>query len=400
MAQNTPHESPIPRATDPVVLAIHGGAGVLSSAEMAEYGHTRQDYERELARALAAGYAVLRNRLQQEPRDFAADNTTLDMVEAAIRVLEDCELFNAGRGGTFNTDGEIELDAAIMQGRMDPPDNPSTGHYPPADAMPWAGLGRRDPRKPAGAVAAVKHLKNPIAAARAVLEMPDRRHVLLVGAGAEAYVLREDVRARHGIERVENIYFWTPYRLKQIERYQQRLFAEHAPPSARFGTVGAVAAIGPGVLKDLDQEFAANAYSTTFGPSTVAAGTSTGGHTHKLPGRIGDSPLIGAGTYADDRACGVSCTGTGELFIRHVAAYDVAARMLYGGQDVPTAASGTIASLPDEAGGVGGLIALDPRGNCAFAMSALCPGMYRGYVTATGKIFTAIYRDEALARQE
>jgi L-asparaginase / beta-aspartyl-peptidase len=337
------------------VLVIHGGAGVLAEKEIKALGLTREDFEQALAQALAAGYQALQR-----------GKTSVDAVEAAIRVLEDCELFNAGRGAAFTSDGRVELDAAIMEGNMQ-----------------GRGEGKKDPRKRAGAVAAVTHIKNPISAARAVMEMDGSRHVLLVGDGAEAFAFTEANRTKYQIERVSNLYFWTDRRLQQVRTLFQEEAARSrknaaAPPPARpadwrLGTVGAVA---------LD------------GKKKLAAGTSTGGLTSKLPGRVGDSPILGAGTYADDRACGVSGTGTGEVFLRHAVAHDVVARMLYGGKPVGDAVRETIAELPDEDGGVGGLIALDVAGRHAFGMSAKSDGMFRGYVTEDGQIYVAIYASE------
>jgi len=271
--------------------------------------------------------------------------------------------YNAGRGAVFNHDGRVELDAALMEGKME-----------------GSGEAKRDPRKRAGAISGVTHVKNPISAARAVMEMDGGKHVMLVGEGAEAFVLNDANRAKYHIERVSNLYFWTDRRVKQIrdvyEKEQhppKRMTAAPQPAELRFGTVGAVA---------VDSR------------KNIAAGTSTGGVTNKLPGRVGDSPIIGAGTYADDRACGVSCTGTGEVFIRHAVAYDIVARMLYAKSPVGEAVKATIESIPDEAGGVGGLIALDREGRHAFGMSKKSEGMFRGYVTENGDIFVAIYAKE------
>ncbi|VTS05575.1 isoaspartyl peptidase/L-asparaginase family protein [Tuwongella immobilis] len=337
------------------VLVIHGGAGPMSEAEMTAAGLGRAEFEAVLAQSLAAGY-----------ERYLQKRTSVEIVESAIRVLEDSELFNAGRGAVLTADGRAELDASIMEGR-------TTG----------TGPGKRDPRKRAGAVTGVTHVKNPISAARAVMEMPDSRHLLLAGAGAEEYVLSEAVRTRFDIQAVSNLYFWTDRQVTTIRNRHRRETegkpmgaanseADHAQAEAkqRFGTVGAVARDTQGQL---------------------AAGTSTGGMTGKATGRIGDSPIIGAGTYADDRACGVSCTGTGELFIRHAVAHDVVARMLYGKATLKEAVSQTIAQLPDEPGGVGGLIALTPSGEHQFGMTPLTDGMYRGYVTSEGEIVVAIF---------
>lgn len=344
-----------------VVLVIHGGAGVITEEEMKAEGLTRREFEHALVRSLAAGYDALKRK----------GGTSVDAVEAAVRVMEDCDLFNAGVGAAFNSDGRVELDAAIMEGKM-------TGH----------GEGKQDPRRRAGAVAAVTHIKNPISAARAVMEMEGSRHVLLVGDGAERFSLEEANRVRYHIEAVSNLYFWTDRRLRQIRGEFRRNSGDAsrnrvsvvpnaerraARPDFRLGTVGAVACDRQGLL---------------------AAATSTGGLTNKLPGRVGDSPLFGCGTYADDRACGVSCTGTGEVFIRHVVAHDVVARMLYGGKSVADAVQATISGLPDEDGGVGGLIALDREGRHAFGMSPRSVGMYRGYATDDGQFYVGVYANE------
>ncbi len=310
------------------VLVVHGGAGVLTAAELKAEGLTAGQFEATLAESLRAGHD-----------QWLAGKPGADVVEAAVRVLEDSPLFNAGRGAALTADGRAELDAAMMEGKM-------TGG---AD-------GKLDPRKRAGAVTGVSRIRNPIAAARAVMEMPGGRHVMLAGDGAERFALAEPTRGRFRIQEVPNTYFWTDRRLKQVRH--------------KFDTVGAVA---------LDKG------------GSLTAGTSTGGTSGKMPGRIGDAPIIGAGTYADDRACGVSCTGTGELFIRHAVAHDVVARMLYAKQPVEIAAKAAIDQMPDEEDGVGGLIALDRQGRAAFPMSARSVGMYRGYVTATGEVFVAMY---------
>jgi beta-aspartyl-peptidase (threonine type) len=330
---------------------------------MKKEGLQREDFEKALAQALETGYEALKT-----------GKTSVDAVEAAIRVMEDSGLFNAGRGAAFTSDGRVELDAAIMEGKME-----------------GEGEGKSDPRKRAGAVTGVSHIKNPISAARAVMEMEGSPQVMLSGEGAEVFALGEPDRAKkYRIERVRNLYFWSNRRLRQIREEfkrdeagrKQKRGAVPRPAGQRgqgggidqrLGTVGAVA---------LDKH------------KNLAAGTSTGGLTNKHPGRVGDSPVIGAGTYADDRACGVSCTGTGEVFIRHAVAHDVVARMLYAKDPVKKVAAEAIKQLPDEKDGVGGLIALDKDGKHSFAMSEKCVGMYRGYVTEDGQIFVAIFRAE------
>jgi beta-aspartyl-peptidase (threonine type) len=341
-----------PDATD-VVLVIHGGAGPLTSKEMKAEDLDRGRFEKGLAAALRDGYRAMQGK----------GKTSVDGVEAAIRSMEDNPLFNAGKGAVLTSDGQAELDASIMEGNVKDDGKP----------------GKMNSRKRAGAVAGVKHIKNPISAARAVME--DQRHVLLVGEGAESFALDPARREQYRIEEVNNTYFWTPRQLKalrkKIEAQKKKPAGQkssrlRAGPYHQSGTVGAVALCN----------------------DTLAAGTSTGGLTYKLRGRVGDSPLIGAGTYADDRACGVSCTGTGEVFIRHGVAHDVIARRLYKKQTTAQAAWDVINELPDEEGGVGGLIALDRQGNAVFAMSGKDNGLYRGYVTRDGKVFVAIYKKD------
>jgi beta-aspartyl-peptidase (threonine type) len=345
-----------------IILVIHGGAGVVSAAEMAkgpmDNGQpvTQKEFENGLAAALEAGFQALRVK------------TSVDGVEAAIRSMEDCELFNAGRGAVFTHDGRVEMDAAIMSGKM-----VSEGNNPT--------LGKRDVRKRAGAVSGVTHVKNPISAARAVMEMPGGRHVILVGDGAERYVLGDAVAKQYRIDNVSNLYFWTNRRVRDIREKFAR--DEKRQPSGnaegpgradlRFGTVGAVALDSAGNL---------------------AAGTSTGGINDKWTGRVGDCPILGAGTYADNRACGISCSGTGELFIRHAVAHDVVARMIYAKEGLAVATQAAIDQLPDEPGGVGGLIALDHDGHATCAVSAKTNGMYRGYVTEAGDIYVAVFTKE------
>ena len=286
------------------VIAIHGGAGVLR----AEKPGAR--HRQALEQALEAGYEVL-----------CREGTSLDAVAAAVVVLEDSPLFNAGRGSSFNADGEIEMDASIMEG---------------------AALR-------AGAVAAVRRIRNPILAARAVMEAS--RHVLLAGAGAERFARQQGLK----LEAPE--YFHTAHRLAALKRNVKNY----------HGTVGAVALDAAGNL---------------------AAATSTGGYTGKLPGRIGDSPLIGAGTYADNRACAVSGTGLGEAFIRAAVAHDVCARMLYMNVSVGKASRDALRKVAN-LGGDGGLIAVDRRGNVAMPFNS--EGMFRACIDRRGKRTVAIF---------
>lgn len=267
-------------------------------------------YLAALGRALDAGHRVLAN-----------DGTALDAVCAAVVVMEDSPLFNAGRGACYNSDEKHELDASVMDG---------------------ATMG-------AGAVAAVSRIRNPVLAARAVMEQS--RHVLLVARGAERFA------RKHGVRMAPESYFHLGLRLTAVRQKRQ----DH------HGTVGAVALDARGNL---------------------AAATSTGGYTGKLPGRVGDSPIIGAGNYADGN-CAVSGTGLGEAFIRGVLAYDVAARMRYLREPLAKAARAVIAKLADLKGD-GGLIAVDRRGNVVMPFNS--GGMYRACIDARGKRSVAIYK--------
>ncbi|MBJ6979850.1 isoaspartyl peptidase/L-asparaginase [Luteimonas sp. MC1895] len=313
------------------VLAIHGGAGVVRAG----LGQADQAAARAaLERALRAGHARL-----------ADGAPALDAVTAAITVLEDDPAFNAGRGAVFTHDGRNELDASLMDGR--------------------------DGR--AGAVAGVQRVRNPILLARAVMEHSP--HVMLAGAGAEAFAEAQ------GIERVDPAYFRTERRWEQLQRALRREAAEGTEAGAQeasgdepayFGTVGAVALDAAGHL---------------------AAGTSTGGMTNKRWGRIGDAPIIGAGTWAD-AGCAVSGTGWGEFYIRTAAAHEICARVRHRGEPVAVAAGAVINGEVVRAGGDGGAIALDADGNVAFPFNT--EGMYRGWIGADGVPHVAVFADEAL----
>ena len=259
---------------------------------------------------------------------------SLDAVEAAVRVLEDDPNFNAGKGAVFNTDAEHELDASIMNGK--------------------------DLRS--GAVAGVHNTKNPISLARMVMERS--RHVMMAGIGADTFALQ------NGVPYTTQDYFFTQ------RRWDALLAAKQPDAAAEQGgsTVGAVA-----VDRSRD----------------VAAATSTGGLTNKLVGRVGDSPVIGAGTYANNRTVAVSCTGTGEVFIRGVAAYDISAIMEYTRAPVQRAAARVVNEKIPALGATGGVIALDPRGNLATPHST--EGLINGYITRDGRIVTRIYNDETPA---
>jgi beta-aspartyl-peptidase (threonine type) len=306
-----------------ICLAVHGGAGTIPAAALDAAG-VRAHHE-GLRAALRAGFAVLQ-----------AGGAAVDAVCAAVTALEDDPLFNAGRGAVFNAAGGLEMDAAIMDGRT----------------------------REAGAVAAICGPKNPILAARAVMERSGA--VLMVGRGAEDF-LREC-----GVEFAPEAYFATARRREALALELARR-ASGAPDTRtdadRHGTVGAVARDVTGHL---------------------AAGTSTGGMTAKRPGRVGDTPVIGAGNYADDRSCAVSCTGTGEVFVRFTAAAEIAARVRYGGMTLARAAGDVVAELAG-VGGDGGLIALGAAGGPVLSFNS--NGMYRGYVEADGVMRTAIHRE-------
>ncbi len=307
-------------ASGRIALAIHGGAGTMPRDRLTS--ERAAPYHAALEQALRAGHEVL-----------TRGGTSLDAVTAAVVELEDSPLFNAGRGAVFNAAGKHELDAAIMDG---------------------AGLR-------AGAVAGVRRVKNPVLAARAVMERTP--HVMLIGSAADAFARRSS------LEMVAPDYFSTPQRLAALKR-AQALQAEkrgQMTEADRHGTVGAVALDSLGNL---------------------AAATSTGGFTNKLPGRVGDSPIIAAGTYADNRACAVSGTGHGEYFIRRALSYDVTARMRYLGEALDQAAESALQALV-ELGGSGGLVAIDACGNITMPFST--EGMYRGCVK-DGEFSVAIFR--------
>lgn len=301
---------PSPPRAARFMLLVHGGAGTIRRSEVSP--EAERAIRAGLTEALRRGYEVL-----------ARGGRSLDAVTAAIVVLEDSPWFNAGRGAVFTSAGTHELDAAIMDGRT----------------------------LAAGAVAGVKHVKNPIRLARLVMERSP--HVLLVGDGAEAFA-----RAQ-GVELVPNRYFDTERRRRALEAARQKV----------PGTVGAVALDSHGDL---------------------AAGTSTGGTTNKLPGRVGDSPIIGAGTYANNASCAVSATGHGEDFIRRVVAHDICARVAYRHQALGDAVDEVVLRELPAAGAEGGVIALDAAGR--YALQFNTEGMYRGYVGPDGTIVVELYR--------
>jgi beta-aspartyl-peptidase (threonine type) len=258
--------------------------------------------------------------------------TSLDAVEAVVQRLEDDSLFNAGKGSVFNSEGKVELDASIMDGNT----------------------------LKAGAVAGVHHVKNPIRLARTVMEKSE--HVFFIGDGAEKFA------QEHGLELVDESYFFTEARWQSLQKAKAK---ESLTEKEKHGTVGAVA---------LDQH------------GNLAAATSTGGMTNKKFGRIGDSPIIGAGTYADNETCAISATGHGEYFIRAVVAHDIASLMRYKGLSLQAAAEEVIMKKLTKLGGTGGLVAIDRNANIAMPFNT--DGMYRAYKVQGGKTFVAIYKDE------
>jgi beta-aspartyl-peptidase (threonine type) len=298
-------------------LVIHGGAGSMGRVEFDSAIEAKACAG--LDEALAAGAAIL-----------ARGGSALDSVEAAARVLEEDPCFNAGRGSVLASDGHIELDAAMVDGRT-----------------------RR-----AGAVAGLRTTRAPISVARRLMEQGP--HVFMVGEGADLFAREQ------GFEQVENSWFETAERRRQLD---ELLASGGFDDNVKYGTIGAVAVDSDG---------------------HVAAATSTGGLTAKRWGRIGDSPLIGAGTYADDRACAVSATGSGEYFIRVVAAHEVAARVQIGGEPLQQALDGVLADIA-ALGGTGGLIAVAPSGEYAWGFTT--PAMYRGVADANGRR-VAVYGDD------
>jgi beta-aspartyl-peptidase (threonine type) len=311
-------------AQDKVVLVIHGGAGGLAKKDMTPA--LEKEYRAALELALKNGHAAMKN------------GSSLDGVEKAIRTMEDSGTFNAGKGAVFNRDGRQELNASIMDGKT----------------------------KNAGAVAGISRLKNPILAARIIMEKSE--HVFMIGEAAERLC------GSKGAELVSPLYFHTERSWKELKEAddaaKRKSGAKAANELPHYGTVGCVA---------LDSK------------GNLAAGTSTGGITYVRAGRIGDSPIIGAGTYADNDTCAVSCTGKGELFIRYTAASDIAARIKYRGDALKKATTEVLDGLPKIPGGSGGIIALDRHGNVAMPYNTAC--MWRGTITQSGKVWIAIHEE-------
>lgn len=319
---------------DKFVLVIHGGAGTILKKNLTP--EKEREFNEALEAALKTGYDILKK-----------GGTALDAVESAVRYMEDCPLFNAGKGAVFTNEGKNELDAAIMDGKT----------------------------LAAGSVAGVTIIKNPISTARAVMEKSG--HVMLIGKGAEKFA------AENGQAIVDTSYFFTEHRwkalleakkedsLKQIKKTPDHLaIKQPGNKDYKYGTVGAVA---------LDR----------YG--NLAAATSTGGMTNKKFGRVGDAPVIGAGTYAGNNTCAVSCTGWGEYFIRLTMAKTISDMMEFGNRNLNDAATEMVMKRLPALGGDGGLIAVDKDGNIALPFCT--EGMYRGFVRQDGKTTVKIYKD-------
>jgi isoaspartyl peptidase/L-asparaginase-like protein (Ntn-hydrolase superfamily) len=311
----------------PLTLVLHGGAGITRAELSAE---REQAMRKVLEEALRAGFTVLRE-----------GGSSTDAVTASVVLLENSPLFNAGRGSVLTSAGTVEMDASIMEG---------------------AGLR-------AGAAACVRGVKNPVLLARSIMQ--GGRHVMLAGEGAEHFA-RSQMLAFEPPE-----YFLTPERRAQLERFMEKergrkSGAAAAPPAPAelMGTVGALALDGQGRL---------------------AAATSTGGRTGKHPGRVGDSPVIGAGTWAEDGVVAVSCTGHGEYFMRLAVAHAVAAKMKYQGATVAAAAQEIIHGEMPKLGGTGGLIALDAKGNLTAPFNT--EGMFRAWMQADGQVHVAVFKE-------
>lgn len=315
----------------PVSIVIHGGAGTILRENLS--AEVEAAYRDKLAESVRAGHEIL-----------TKGGTSQAAVIAAIRVMEDSPLFNAGKGAVFTNEAKVELDASLMDGKT----------------------------LSAGAITGVTNVRNPITlAARVMTHSP---HVMLMGAGAEVFAKEQ------GIETVDNSYFHTPRRLEQLRRVQatedDTALSESADDDfdkaltdKNLGTVGAVA---------IDQD------------GNITAGTSTGGMTNKRFGRIGDSPIIGAGTYAQNGVCGISATGHGEYFIRAAVAHDICARVAYKGLSLQAAADEVVMGRLVEMGADGGIIGLDGNGQIVFSFNS--KGMYRAAIDAAGKEVIEIFR--------
>ncbi len=317
-------------------FALHGGAGVIRRGSLTP--EREKEYRAKLEEAVVAGYKALQS-----------GKNGLDAIEIAVKILEDSPLFNAGKGAVFTADGKNELDAAVMEGR----------------------------ELKAGAVAGLRRVKNPIVLARAVMEKSE--HVMMIGEGAELFAKEMN------IELVEEKYFWTQDRWDGLQRIiKQEKEKEKAAKegkkiseatllddrNTKYGTVGAVA---------LDKD------------GNLAAGTSTGGMTYKKYGRVGDVPIIGAGTYANNETCAVSATGWGEYFIRLGVAKEISSLMEYRALPIQQAVDMVIKTKLQKMGGDGGVVAIDKFGNMGISFNS--EGMYRAYINSEGKPVVEIYKD-------
>ncbi|MBR8030630.1 isoaspartyl peptidase/L-asparaginase family protein [Burkholderia vietnamiensis] len=332
--------------TSRAIVAIHGGAGTILRDAMDS--DTERRYRAELDAILQAAQRVL-----------ASGGSALDAVTVAVRMLEDCPLFNAGRGAVYTAEGKHELDAAVMDG---------------------ATLA-------AGAICCATRVRNPVLAARRVMEASE--HVLFAGAGADAFA------AAQGLELVEPGYFDTEARHAQWLRARAAAGAmlDHDAATFAFGAGRPPEPPQPHEPLDPDRKHGTVGAVACDLHGHVAAATSTGGITNKQPGRVGDSPIIGAGCYADDATCAVSATGTGEMFIRLATAHDVAAQIAYRGASLADAAHDVVMNKLPRLAGRGGIIAVDAHGNVAMPFNT--EGMYRGYARVGAAPVVGIYRDDA-----
>lgn len=324
-------------------IVIHGGAGTILKENMSDSLET--EYKAKLKEAISVGYEILKN-----------GGTSLEAVTQTINVMEDSPLFNAGKGAVFTHDGSNELDASIMDG---------------------ATLN-------AGAVAGVKHIKNPIDLARDV--MLKSEHVMLYGSGAEEFA------GTLGYKMMDTTYFYTQNRYESLQKVLKKETA--LQPEPHGGKPGKLATSG---INNFDDPFIKNSKFGTVGCAALdkhgnlVAGTSTGGMTNKRFKRIGDAPIIGAGTYANNATCAVSATGWGEFFIRSVVAYDISALMEYKGMSLQDAAKEVIQKKVPALGGDGGIVAIDKDGNVAMEFNTA--GMYRATMNAQGDLVIGIYKE-------
>ena len=310
-------------------LIVHGGAGTILPSVMTP--KLEEDYREGLKSSLHTGYSIL-----------AEGGSSLLAVEAAVKSLEDNPLFNAGKGAVFTHDKKHQLDASIMDGKT----------------------------LKAGAVAGVTNIKNPVNLALKVLS--ESEYVMLTGEGAEQFA------AKHGVKQVESSYYFTDFRYQQLLQIidSDKIQLDHnvevpvvLENNKKYGTVGAVA---------LDME------------GNLAAATSTGGLTNKRFGRVGDSPIIGAGTYANNQTCAISATGQGETFIRNVVAYDISCHMAYKGFSLKNACQEVISKIHIQDPECGGVIGIDAEGNYCFEFNT--QGMYRGFILENGSFETSIFK--------